>query len=236
MDSPRKRLACGPAYPYNSRLRTTFSVNGADIYAWPSRGGVIIPEDAEAVDFDFLGFDPLNPPMERLDNQSAEDAFCQRLLLLGAKWWDSQARYSIVSEIRDRAQGKGNPPRRAFKLEKQPPPTMREKRIIKAGWPSTGGVWVSEFETTWAGVDEEEDLLDWDEELRRLRMARTMDERCDMLRERFRGRFYADLKDYRGYGFFNAWEEKELGEVGPLLYPNETREIWWKAWGHYPRE
>ncbi|KAL8725104.1 MAG: hypothetical protein Q9181_006539 [Wetmoreana brouardii] len=228
MSSPLAIHICGPTYPYDSSLRTCFTDDNASIYAWPSRGGVIILDDAEAIDFEYLGLNPLDPPLARHDDQSAEDVFCQRLLTLGAKWWDSQARYSIVSQIEQGARGIERV-HTAFKVDKQPPPTMREKRLIKVGWPSTGGVWVVEFDTTWAGVDEEENLLPWDEDLGRLRMTRTMDERCAMLRDRFKGTFYTHLREYRGYGLFNDWEVKMTGEVGPLLLPDETREIWLKA-------
>jgi hypothetical protein len=84
----------GITCPYDSTVRAKFTDDDIRIYAWPSRGGVIILDDAEAIDFEFLGLNPLDPPVERLDDQAAEDAFCQRLLLLGAKWWDSEARYS----------------------------------------------------------------------------------------------------------------------------------------------
>ena len=190
---------------------------------------MIILDAAEAMDFDFLGLSPLDPPLSRLEDPAAEDEFCQRLLLLGAKWWDSEARYAIVAEIELRGMGS----RRVndtFALDRQPAPTMREKRLLKVGWPSSGGVWLAEFDTTWAGVDEEDKLVPYDEEIGRLRMARTMDERCAMLRDRFNAKFYRDLKDYEGYGFFNSWGWKETGEVGPLLQPDETRKIWVKAY------
>lgn len=48
------------------------------------RGGVVVFNGAEAIDFEFLGLRPLDPSVEHLDNQAAEDALCQRLLLLGA--------------------------------------------------------------------------------------------------------------------------------------------------------
>ncbi|MCJ1258679.1 hypothetical protein MMC24_006512 [Lignoscripta atroalba] len=226
---PRALYACGPTYPYDSSVRTKFNVFDVSIYAWPSRGGVIVLDTAEAIDFDFLGLNPLDPPLGRLDDQAAEDAFCQRLLLLGAKWWDSEARYSIIRTIE---MGEADSGRidSAFYLHKQPSPTMAEKRLIKVGWPSTGGVWIAEFDTTWAGVDEEDNLVPSDEEIVLLRMARTMDERCAMLRDRFKATFYQDLNSYEGYGFFNSWELKETGEVGPLLQPCETRELWVKAY------
>ena len=123
-------------------------------------------------------------------------------MLLGAKWWDSEARHSILAEMELRAvggggSGGGRRGRNAFVLDEQPAPTMREKRLLKVGWPQGGGggMWVAEFDTTWAGVGEETNLLPADEELGRLRMTRTMNERCVMLMDRFRGRFYADLRE-----------------------------------------
>jgi hypothetical protein len=228
LSSPRMQYECGPGNPYDSSIRTMFTDTEAHIYAWPSKGGVIILNSADAVDFDFLSLDPLDPPSQRLSDQTAEDAFCQRLLLLGAKWWDSEARYDIVSAIEDEAQG--IPRTLDFKIGEEPPPTMREKRLTRVAWPSTGGVWVADFDTTWAGVDDPENLLPYDAETGQLKMARTMDERAILLRDRFNGRHYKDIEEFDGYGFFNCWETKDQGEVGPLLLPHETYELWKRAY------
>ena len=107
---------------------------------------------------------------------------------------------------------------------------MREKRLIRVAWPSIGGVWVADFDTTWAGVDEEDRLLPDGADLGRLKMARTMDERASLLRDRFNARHYGDIGEFEGYGFFNCWETKEEGEAGPLLSPRETREVWSRAY------
>ena len=77
--------ASAPTYPYDPTVRTTFTDIDARISAWPSHGGVIILDSAEAMDFEFLGLNPLDPPLRRLDDQAAEDKFFQQLLLLGAK-------------------------------------------------------------------------------------------------------------------------------------------------------
>lgn len=226
---PRESILCGPGSPYNSTLRTVFTDTEAHIYAWPSKGGVIILDGADAIDFEFLGVNPLNPPEKRLEDQSAEDEFCQRLLLLGAKWWDSEARCDIVSAIENEAQGisRGDI---AFKLDEEPPPTMREKRLVKVAWPSTGGVWIADFDTTWAGVDEEGRLLPDRAEIGLLKMARTMDERSRILRDRFNATFYRDVNEFEGYGFFNCWATKDDGEAGPLLLPSQTYELWKNAY------
>lgn len=209
--------------PYDATVRTRFTDEDVTIYAWPSRGGVIILDHADAIDFEFLQLNPLNPPTHRLDNQVAEDAFCQRLLLLGAKWWDSEARYLDVSRLDDASNGRIYD---SSLVDVDLEVTMREKRWVKVGWPSTGGLWVAEFDTTFAGVDEEDNLLPDDEGAARLRMARTMDERCKILRERFRAKFYPSLKFYDGHTFLNSWDTKETGEVGPLLHPEETARRW----------
>jgi hypothetical protein len=183
---------------------------------------VIVLDDAEAIDFEFLGLNPLDPPAERLNDQAAEDAFCLRLLLLGAKWWDSEARCLVVARLEVSSSQAGG----SFRADDEPRPTMREKRFVKVGWPSTGGLWVAEFDTTFAGVDEEDNLLPDDVGAAQLRMARTMDERCAILRDRFKATFYEHPRDYKGYAFLNSWETKEAGEVGPLLQPDETARLW----------
>jgi hypothetical protein len=218
--SPSLAKNCfGITCPYDSTVRALFTDKDVHIYGWPSRGGVIVLDSVEAIDFEFLGLNPLDPPMKRLDDKAAEDAFCRRLLLLGAKWWDSEARYTVVARLE--VDG--------VRANEEPPPTMREKRFVKVGWPSTGGLWVAEFDTTFAGVDEEDNLLPYDEGAARLRMARTMDERCAILRDRFKARFYENVKHYKGYAYLNSWETKEIGEVGPLLQPEETIRLWRKA-------
>lgn len=128
----------------------------------------------------------------------------------------------------------------------RPDPTMREKRWIKVGWPSTGGLVVSEFDTMWgpgpigkpcqhtvveeylanSAVDEDNLTPGNGHGLALLKMARTMDERCHLLKNRFRGKHYDNISEYDGQGFLNAWEWKYTGEVGPLLTPEETIENW----------
>ena len=232
-----RRCYCGPSYPYDSTVRTRFHDKGADIFAWPSRGGVIVLDDAEAIDFEFVGLNPLCPLTRRLEDPADEDAFCQRLLLLGAKWWDSEARYSLVAAMAVPERPEDQRVNSAFYLKDQPPPTRREKRDVRVGWPSSGGgVWVGEWDWTWAGIDDEEEhLLPPDDvSLGKLRMARTMDERCMLLRDRFQAAFYSNVEDYQGYAFLNSWAAKTTGEVGALLQPQETATLYWDAyynWG-----
>ncbi|KAL9106049.1 MAG: hypothetical protein Q9227_008892 [Pyrenula ochraceoflavens] len=251
----------GEFCPFDSTVRTVITDTTISIYGWPSLGGVIILDDVEAIDFDFLGLDRLNPPLRRSspllstinqssdgrtaisNDQDSEDTFCRQLLLLGAKWWDSEFRYSLVSHLEACANGSA-PTSRLFgyiDISSEPKPTMREKRWVKVGWPSLsngGGLWVSEFDTTFAGVDEENNLLPFEEGSARLKLAKTMDERCATLRDHFGGTFYPNVEDYKeGYTFLKSWskyadqkndrsDEKIQGEVGPLLTPEETVKKW----------
>lgn len=214
--NPASQDRLGPIHPshpspFDSTRRTV--VNDVDvlIFAWPSRGGVIILEHVEAVDFDFLGLDTLNPPSTRHESQIEEDAFCQQLLLLGAKWWDSEARWRFLKradELDERAI-------EALEEETEPAPTVRERRWVSVGWPTGGGLWVSEFETNLWGFEEDDNLVPFD--TARLRLARTMDERCQVLKEHFKARFYDNISDYQGFAFINSWAMKETGEVGILV-------------------
>lgn len=63
-------------------------------------------------------------------------------------------------------------------------------------------------------------------EFDRIRFARTMNERCGILRDKLGGKFYASVSEYEGYGFLNAWDWKVDGEVGWLLTPEETSKQW----------
>lgn len=194
---------------YDPTVRTELTFDTITLYGWPSRGGIIVLLNVTAVDFDFLGLDPLDPPLRRPRDQDAEDAFCRRLLLLGAKWWDSEARYHFLVTLDSQA-------RDALDEDRAPHPTPRERRWVKVGWPSEprGGVWVAEFDSDMYGIEEEEDLVP--EDAARVMLARNMDERCEVLRT-IGGRFFASLEEYEGHAFLKAWEEKVEGEVGPLV-------------------
>ncbi len=81
---------------------------------------------------------------------------------------------------------------------------------MSVAWPTTGGLWVAEFDNTLWGIIEDDNLLP--SESARLKLARTMDERSQVLRNYFRPKYYNDVREYEGYAFLNSWEEKEAGE------------------------
>ena len=206
--TPRDVYVCGPSVVYDSSKdvtrRISFDTPTIIIYSYPSRGGVIMLVDASPTDLDFLALDRTNPPMFRHEDPEEEDAFCQRLLLLGAKWWDSMARYWLLNgedvnnvDLDD---------------SDEPEPTKRERHWVSVAWPSAGGLVVSEFDTNMWGVEIEKELVP--EDVARLRLCTSMDEKAQMLKDRFRGKAWGRVEDYRGNAFIGCWGRKETGEVG----------------------
>ena len=44
----------------------------------------------------YLDLDRSEPPIARLKDQSDEDAFCNRLINIGGKWWASEIRSQLI--------------------------------------------------------------------------------------------------------------------------------------------
>jgi hypothetical protein len=177
------------------------------IFGYPSRGGIIILDDASPTDLEFLALDRMDPPLFRHEKSEEEDAFCQRLLLLGAKWWDSTTRYWLLNgeEVDIPALDESG----------EPEPTKREGHWVSVAWPSGGGLVVSEVvDTSMWGVYSEEGTVP--DDVGRLRLCMSMDEKAQMLKNRFRGKVWACVEDYQGDAFLGCWETKQTGEVGEL--------------------
>lgn len=206
--NPRSIIKCGPITVYDPHKDFTKRVEFDEtitIYGWPSRGGVVMLENASIVDFKFLGLDRLNPTMLRHQTREEEDTFSERLLLLGAKWWDSVARHWLLN----------NPNQEISILEDSPLPTMRERYWVSVAWPSTGGLGVSEYDTNMYGVGIETDTVP--DDVCRLMLCTTMDEKATMLMERYGGKWWHGVDHYDGNAFIGCWGSKDSGEVGHLL-------------------
>lgn len=218
----RRGIVCGPRKPrrYPPINRTLFLEDSVLILGWPSRGGVIVLERATAPDFDFLGLDRIHPPMRRDRNQDAEDDLCQRLLMLGAKWFDSYNRYRFIAGVAEDSYDYIH----ALETGKAQEATLMERRWFSVGYPSgsEGGLWVAEYDTNIYCIGEKYNPLPGD--ARRLFMARTMDEKCEILK-RMGARFYASLEQYDGAACLRAWKEKTQGEFGPLAQTQYEEEI-----------
>lgn len=199
-------------------LRTNFIDNEIGVWGWPSRGGVIVLRRVTALDFDFLGLDPVDPPVLRDRDQEAEDTLCQRLLLLGAKWFDSDQRRGFIAGLTEDDDSDVSALRRGEELQ----PTAMERGWVAVAYPDGRGpegegLWVAEFDTVIQGILEEDNLVPTNAS--QVQLARTMAEKVEIIK-RLRGKFYASLEEYgRGGGkaCLNSWATKTTGEVGPLV-------------------
>lgn len=208
---PRRAPVGGVLQSNNPAKRTVDLENSISLWSWPSRGGLIVLEHATALDFDFLGFDHLNPPMRRDSDQPTEDEFCQGLLQLGARWFDSRQRYGFVANVED----ENGPEISATENGLAKSPTVMERRWVSVGYPSdlNGGLWVAEYEIPMYGVRDKDNLLPG--EALRVALAKTMGMKCEIIKATG-GRFFTNLEEYDGLGCLKAWKRKSDGEFGPL--------------------
>src|SRR3954447_16459116 len=86
-------------------------------------------------------------------------------------------------------------------------PIDDELKDIFVGWPADGGLLVVEYQND---VGEEKVPMD----IGKLRMASTMHERCEMLRNRFGAKLYHDWREYDGFA-----------ELDNLTYSQFCREL-----------
>lgn len=195
----------------NISRRTKLNDDTIALYGWPSRGGVIVLENATPPDFDFLQLDTLDPPLRRDPDQSAEDSFCQALLRLGATWWNSEARQTFIRKLEHGDEGAHD----AVEANESLAPSRRERGWVRVAWPSQppGALCVLECEKIIMGRDGSEKLRPRHHGL--IALARTMDERFVVL-QKLGGTVYASLDEYQGPMFLKAWEEGHQGDWGEL--------------------
>ena len=154
-----------PLNQFDTKKRSHFGIIGCDVFGWPSSGGVLIKE-VDIVELMFLGLDRFQPSL-RSSNVVEEDQFCNRLRMLGAKWWESEEDYiHVLLGMRQK--------------------TAVESSELVFGWPSAGGVWVLRFES------EKEIPRDFG----KLHMALDMDERCRVM-ELYGGVYHTDPNEVR---------------------------------------
>ena len=156
--------------------------------------------------------------------KKVEDTFCQLLLLLGAKWWDSKKRNKFVHGFASDIEPFINDVEDCKVAE----PTPRERRWVKVGWEQpaaasasvsepdssiNSGFWILDRDSRWAYMDED-NLVP--ENAGIIKLARTMQERCTVLKK-MGATYYANLEDYESEEtFLKAWEWKWEGEVRTL--------------------
>jgi hypothetical protein len=212
-NAPLTSPCLGVHKAHNLRIsrRTSFQEHHVNLYGWPSRGGVIVLEHATPPDFGFLNLDHLDPPLRRDPDPKAEDKFCQKLLHLGATWWDSEERRRFVSRLEHGHEDSLDAVHAGERLA----PTLRERGWVRVAWPTdpAGALCVLACEKIIMGRTGKEKLRPSGYTIGGL--ARTMDERCAVL-QRLGGVMYASIEEYSGLTFLKAWEENHTGEEGPL--------------------
>jgi hypothetical protein len=172
---------------------------------------VVILDSAAAPEFAFLGLDRLSPVEKRFEGVE-EDAFREKMLLLDAKWRSSYARYAVLKGAALREGGC------VMALEEGWEPEPEGERMwIGVAWPKTGGIVVSVFDTTIFGFDRDADGF-VPGNVARLALCANMDDKAAVFGERFRGRWFAGVEEYKGDGFIELrrWMkagEKEGGDV-----------------------
>lgn len=108
--------------PAGEQYRTRYKPNVSEVLGYPSNGGILmLPLDIAVAEY--LGIPRLEVVYRDLDPIN-EDAFCNRLRLLGAKWWQSEDSYMLkLIGIEDMTE-------------------MEKREGIIVGWPGEGGVWI----------------------------------------------------------------------------------------------
>jgi hypothetical protein len=158
--------------------------------------GLIVLEDAVPADFAFLGLEGCWLPDHRHASQDDEDAFCRRLLRLGARPWNHMGQFEHVMRYLD------DPHLTSEQIVKAVP-DAEERRWVSVAWPSGGGVWVTEVSRASLGTIDShcsnEDVL---HERGRLKtLALSMDAKAAILEEYFDAEFYQDPSEYKGDAF-----------------------------------
>ncbi|KAL9022919.1 MAG: hypothetical protein Q9180_008492, partial [Flavoplaca navasiana] len=71
------------------RIRAGFGPRITTVRGFSSRGGFYLLEVAGPVEMDFLGLDHFQEALPSI-NPTEEDAFCQRMRALGARWFENE--------------------------------------------------------------------------------------------------------------------------------------------------
>ncbi|EHK41988.1 hypothetical protein TRIATDRAFT_312517 [Trichoderma atroviride IMI 206040] len=147
---------------------STGSNPGSILMCWPSKGGIYRLSNVHNVQRQFLGFDRRVAKILRPEaSADAEDAFCNQLRKLGARWWKSESPYDYEFFV---DQYTGRP--------------AQDKSALYIGWPASGGVWALSMDF-WDAAEKGYGVI---------YNSLTMEEQCEMIEE-FGGTFYQDPKD-----------------------------------------
>ena len=140
---------------------------------------------SDASEMQYLDLDRLEPQEKRFKDLKDEDAFCIKLMNIGGKWWPREERAALIwSEMSCITTG----------IEDE---TVEELRQLWVGWPESGGVLVAEYQNEVGKIKTPHDIG-------RLRMAHTMEERCQLLKTKFGAVYYKNPQECAGFSSQHA--------------------------------
>ena len=171
-----------PYLQHDPNARTEFLPLACKTTAYPSSGGIMLGYFS-SVEMAYLGLSRTKPA-NRSRDPVEEDDLALRMLRLGAHWWPNWDLYARHQE----------------RIIDGIPYDFHFPPVVNVGYPSFGkGVWVFLFsadQRTWDEEDERKPSLerkpdDWEG---RIKMALTMDERCEILKD-YGATFYENVED-----------------------------------------
>lgn len=157
--------------------RFVYLQNSVSLYAWTSRGCIIVLNNATSVDIKFLRIDRVYLPLNSDPDQDAEDRLCLLLLHLGAKWFDSLQPHEIVAGVADEDERYAAAPE-SGEVERLSPMKRRWFSVSIPGGGGTG-VWVAEYDTTLLFMEDTHNLVP--DDTPKVMLARPLDEKCKIL-------------------------------------------------------
>jgi hypothetical protein len=154
-------------YTGDAHWRTSIGPNNDHyIYSYPSTGGIVVKNDADDVDLQFLDLDT-DLGAQRTYNKAEEDEFSRQLQRLGGKWWPNKDDWRSATPS-DTAEAILN----------------QKGEVNFFGWPSSGGVYVLSYASR----------HDLPSGFGKLHLATDMDHRCELMKE-FAPGFFANPED-----------------------------------------
>ena len=202
-------VICPPPSNRDLTPRAIFEGHGCTIFAYPSTGGVVIKNDSDFVDMEFLGLDRVSPPEKRDYDDFQEDVFSRQLRKAGGKWWPDIDRYVNVIVGAKELTIEERVERYFGWLGKDM--LVEESSRDPEAWET--GVHVLQYD-----VDDPEEC-----ETAKLRMAITMAEKVELMKQ-MGAKLYTDPREYDGLkDAYNHCSNLKLQYR--LLFPFEATQL-----------
>jgi hypothetical protein len=174
-------------------LQPRMSFTSSEVYAYPSLGGQVKTK-VTAVELSWLGLSVLSPNETKVDNTTQEDAFALHLLQHGGDWSPNKRFSRDVKRF-------------LWELDYLYPEPRRPD--LKIGHLSDGGILLLRTSPGWTWSNESDGLEllpQRPQEITRLDLCMTMEERCSVLRD-FGATQYPSIENCTDIGLPQTLEE-----------------------------